>query len=126
MAEQKKAGNVSVAVRPKYRVLDPDEAPKVAHLINFHRVGSDIVMSIGRLDIMALATEIEEKKFGEELSREEPIEVEAEVRVFEQIAMSPNTFATLVTGAQNILNAMVESGEMRMKPAGDDNVEEHG
>ena len=121
MAEQKESEQF--ALRAKYRVLDPDEGPKVAHVINFHRVGPDLVMSIGRLDIMGLATEIEEKKFVR--SKSEAIEVEAEVTVFEQIAMSPNTLSRLVRGGESILNAMAKSGEMVTEPAGDDNVEEH-
>lgn len=106
-------------------MLNPDEPPKVAHLSNFHRVGTDVVMSIGRLDIMTLTNEIEEKKSGEARSGEMSVEVEAEVRVFEQIAMSPNAFARLVTNAQSILNAMVMSGEVKTEPTGDDDVEEH-
>lgn len=46
-----------VVMRPAYTdLVDPNEAPRAAHVVNFNRVGTDVLMAIGFVDIAKLAT----------------------------------------------------------------------
>jgi len=99
----------AVSLRPKYKVVD-QEPPDVCHVVNFHRVGTDVLMTIGRIDIAEVATGIENLRAkGEAPAGEQEFEVE----VFERFAMSPDTFARLFSNAQMIIDAMVKSGHLK-------------
>jgi len=100
----------AVSLRPKYKVVDL-EPPKVCHIINFHRVGTDVLMTVGRIDIAELATRIENLRAKGEVP---PNEHEFEVEVFDRFAMSPDAFARLAANAQQIFDAMVKSGHLKV------------
>jgi hypothetical protein len=110
---KEKTSQTPVALRPKYKMV-AEEPPKVSHIVNFHRVGTDVLMTVGRIDIAELATRFERLRAEKEAP---PEELEFEVEVFDRFAMSPDAFARLVFNAQQIFEAMVKSGHLKVEEA---------
>lgn len=111
-----KSPQTAVALRPKYKMVD-EEPPQVSHIVNFHRVGTDVLMTIGRIDIAELATRIETLRAKGELPKEE---MDFEVEVFDRFAMSPDAFKRLVANAQQIFEAMIKSGHLKVEEASEE------
>ena len=97
-----------VSLRAKYTLVD-QEPPKLSHVVNFHRVGTDVVMSVGRFDVAELAT----KLAGREKKDAPPEEVELPVEVFSRFGMSPDAFARLFLNAQKVFDSMVKTGQIK-------------
>ena len=111
MTEEKKTPR-AVPLRAKYRVVD-QEPPAVVHVVNFHRLGTEVLMTMGRLDIMEVATRFQALQAeGKEPSEDTELEVE----VFDRFAMSPDAFARLVANAKVIEEAMIKSGQLESIP----------
>ena len=106
MSEKKNPEEVSL--RPTYKLVD-QEPPRVCHVVNFHRVGTDVLMTVGRLDIAELAAKIENLHARAAVPAGE---MEVEVEVFARFAMSPDAFTRLASNAQQIFNAMVKTGQI--------------
>ena len=105
-----------VSLRAKYTLVD-QEPPKLSHVVNFHRVGTDVVMSVGRIDVAELAT----KLTGRDKEAVPPEEVELAVEVFSRFGMSPDAFARLFLNAQKVFDSMVKTGHIKAEeiPGGD-------
>ncbi|MBI4455090.1 MAG: hypothetical protein HY644_04240 [Acidobacteria bacterium] len=93
-------------------LLVPDQPPKTAHWVGFSRVGGEVVMDVGFVEMHELVENIRRRKISQAVPNEE---IELHVKVFEQFGMAADTFLRLKQNVDEIYETMTESGDIAVK-----------
>ena len=92
-------------------ILKPDEPPQTVHWVGFSRVGSEVLMDVGFIEMPQLVEQLAKAKEAaqEDVAAET---LEMHVNVFQRFGLGLDTFVKLKTNVDIIFEAMVESGHI--------------
>lgn len=88
----------TVAIKLVRRVLDQDKPPEPVHHFGLTRVGEEVLMEAGYLDLAELKAAIDSSKAGEEGA--------ATVTVYRRLLFSREVLKQLAAAAEQILSAL--------------------
>lgn len=95
-------------------VIVPEQPPRVLHWVGFSRVGGDVVMDVGFVEMHELVEDIRRRK-TEQAEPAEGTNIELHVKIFDRFGMSADTFLRLKQNVDEIYNALLESGDIEIK-----------